>query len=596
LERDLQAAAGSEVAMLGFGLREVGLRRDGLDGSGRRACARGASALLLAWAALQLAGCAAEAAGVPRRGDAGVEDPCGDGLDGDGDGEVDESCACGAGEQQRCFAGDPSLAGVGACTWGTQDCVAEGELGTWDVCVGEGVPSTELCDGVDNDCDGETDEGCECQTDDERRCYAGPVGTAGVGLCRAGYQACVATDPGSAWGECEREVLPSAEICDGANDEDCDGQIDEGCACSVGARRDCYGGPEGTRDVGLCRGGEQRCVAAGESAGWEACEGAILPGTEVCSGGLDEDCDGVTDCADSDCEVDPACCTPFDTSVPVVPPDAEIFFVVDRSGSMNWPASGTTRSRWTELRGAMTAVLPSLSDLPLGLLTFPLQTGDTERYNCAVGMGPDVGLDYGTGSLIDARLAAATPRAGDTPTPDAFATVRGYLESVTSSRPRFVVLLTDGLPEPNCGATVPATVSAIRDLRDRLGVDTFVLGIVGPDSTGSTAGIPDLRAALNEMADAGGRPRAGTLRYYEAVDGPALTRSLRAIMAAATDCHVDLGAAPARPDHLEVRQNDALVPASSWSLVGSRLELLDAACDAVRAGAVTRISVRDTCM
>ncbi|MCZ7677876.1 MAG: hypothetical protein M5U28_03475 [Sandaracinaceae bacterium] len=132
-----------------------------------------------------------------------------------------------------------------------------------------------------------------------------------------------------------------------------------------------------------------------------------------------------------------------------------------------------------------------------------------------VATSPEIGLAHGTGPAIAARLIAADPRAGDTPTPDAFATVRSYLASTPTTRPRFVVLMTDGLPEPNCGATVPATVAAIADLRTSLGVETFVVGIVGPDSTGSMAGIPALRDALNMMADAGGRPRSGTLRYYE---------------------------------------------------------------------------------
>lgn len=528
--------------------------------------------------------------------DGGEQDPCGDGLDGDLDGEVDEGCMCSAGEQQRCFRGDPSLAGVGACAWGSQDCVVDLEFGTWDSCAGDGSPSDEQCDGVDNDCDGTTDEGCECREDEERSCYDGPPGTEGVGLCRAGREYCELTDDGSVWSGCVGAVLPSAESCDGGADEDCDGMIDEGCTCALGASRDCYGGPLGTRGVGECRGGTQVCIGGGTDSHWGDCAGAILPSTEACTGGLDEDCDGAHDCDDSDCETDSACCTPFDQSVPIVPPDAEILFVVDRSGSMDWPASGTTRTRWEELRSSMDTVLPSLSDLHLGLLTFPLQTGSSELYNCAVGSGPDIGMGLGTGSAIAARLLAADPRAGDTPTPDAFATARSYLASVPTSRQRFVVLLTDGLPEPNCGATVPATVAAIADLRSTLGVDTFVIGIVGPDSSGSTAGIPALRDALNLMADAGGRARTGTTRYYEAVDGPALTRSLRAIMAAATDCSVDLAATPSRPSRVEVRQNDVLVPSSGWSLSGRRLTFTGAWCDAIRAGTVTRISARDLCM
>ena len=69
------------------------------------------------------------------------------GLDDDCDGEVDEALtqACGS--------------SVGACRKGTQTCVA----GMFGECVGVVEPADERCDGtVDDDCDGEVDEGCVC--------------------------------------------------------------------------------------------------------------------------------------------------------------------------------------------------------------------------------------------------------------------------------------------------------------------------------------------------------------------------------------------------------------------------------------------------
>jgi len=82
--------------------------------------------------------------------------------------------------------------------------------------------SAEVCDGKDNDCDLDIDEGCKCKIGQERSCYSGPSGTEGVGVCKAGIQRC----EGGVWGKCEGQVLPTAEICDG-QDNDCDGKVDE---------------------------------------------------------------------------------------------------------------------------------------------------------------------------------------------------------------------------------------------------------------------------------------------------------------------------------------------------------------------------------
>jgi len=54
-----------------------------------------------------------------------------------------------------CYSYDPPTAGKGACKKGTQSCVD----GFWQGCKGDVGPSAETCNGKDDDCDGETDEG-----------------------------------------------------------------------------------------------------------------------------------------------------------------------------------------------------------------------------------------------------------------------------------------------------------------------------------------------------------------------------------------------------------------------------------------------------
>ncbi|KYF51204.1 hypothetical protein BE08_20510 [Sorangium cellulosum] len=65
-------------------------------------------------------------------------------------------------------------------------------------------------------------------------------------------------------------------------------------ACNPDAVEQCYSGPQGTVNVGLCRAGTRTCD--GNQSSWSACEGERLPDQESCASGEDENCDGF-DCA-----------------------------------------------------------------------------------------------------------------------------------------------------------------------------------------------------------------------------------------------------------------------------------------------------------
>ena len=193
------------------------------------------------------------------------------GEDDNCDGVVDEGCDCVDGDSEDCFSGDMANRGVGLCATGTRTCAD----GTWGTCEGETLPTDEVCNGADDDCDGGTDEDF------------GQL-TCGVGICMVVVDACtngseVECVPGD----------PTDEECNGL-DDDCDGDVDElPCECLNGEEQDCYTGPMGTAGVGLCEEGTQTCV----DGQWGPCENSVIPVPEVCDGD-DNDCDGADDNGD----------------------------------------------------------------------------------------------------------------------------------------------------------------------------------------------------------------------------------------------------------------------------------------------------------
>ncbi len=80
----------------------------------------------------------------------------------------------------------------------------------------------------------------ECAPGEKRECYMGPDGTKGVGICKAGSQTCA--DDGTAFGDCEGQVLPAKEDCSNELDDACSGA---GCGQSYWTRSfDTQGDPE----------------------------------------------------------------------------------------------------------------------------------------------------------------------------------------------------------------------------------------------------------------------------------------------------------------------------------------------------------------
>ncbi len=297
--------------------------------------------------------------------DASVLEACGDNADNDCDGSVDEGCECDPGDMKVCGSSE-----VGECQKGMQTC---DNNGVWGDCLGAVEPSDEICDGADNDCDGEKDEGllnacgqcgdapvevcdgvdndCDGQVDElfvnlGKPCQVGVgecltsgvyvcseggleicgaepgqpmdelcngldddcdgavdegyfVGApcVGLGTCGAGTLECLADGTGTLCttapgGSEDASVL---EACGDNADNDCDGSVDEGCECDPGDMKVC-----GSSEVGVCQMGMQIC---GNDGKWQDCVGSIEPSPEACNG-LDDDCNGAVGAGEVDADGD----------------------------------------------------------------------------------------------------------------------------------------------------------------------------------------------------------------------------------------------------------------------------------------------------
>ncbi|MBI5500401.1 MAG: hypothetical protein HY907_09170 [Deltaproteobacteria bacterium] len=181
------------------------------------------------------------------------EEDAGDAADadttgGDDGGETDVPPTCGNGTVDPGEACDTAIA-PGACdpgcgSTGTERCVACTSL--------ECDPPSENCNGADDDCDGETDEGYPCAAGSDVACTT-PCGVTGVAECSATCEA-----PSRA------ACASTAEACNGCDDTR-DGSTDEGCACRDGwaVEHPLAPGPESLFSIAAAPDGHAFAVGSG---------------------------------------------------------------------------------------------------------------------------------------------------------------------------------------------------------------------------------------------------------------------------------------------------------------------------------------------
>ncbi|MFH2011067.1 MAG: DUF4215 domain-containing protein [bacterium] len=232
----------------------------------------------------------------------GAETDCDNGVDDDGDGLVD--------------CGDSDCAYTVACLASCGNGVVEpgeecddGNSASGDgcspICVLEPNPQPEVCDNaLDDDLDGLLD--CadpDCANDPA----CNPSAVCGNGIVEAG-EAC--DDGNTVAGDgcapnCTIENIPNPETnCSDRVDNDGDGLVDcEDPDCANNSWCQAYCG-DGFVDPG------EQCDDGNTTSG-DGCDSSCMleVSPELCSDGIDNDADGLVDCADPDCMNNPACGT-----------------------------------------------------------------------------------------------------------------------------------------------------------------------------------------------------------------------------------------------------------------------------------------------
>ncbi len=141
-----------------------------------------------------------------------ISDEVCDGFDNDCDGVVDEGY-------------DTDGDGYSICGWNpaTPGLLDPTLVDCDDTAAAVNPGATEVCNGIDDDCDGNADPGCDCMEGETTPCGMD------VGACAAGMQSCT----GGVWGACMGATDPARETCNSV-DDDCDGNIDNGAVCPGG--------------------------------------------------------------------------------------------------------------------------------------------------------------------------------------------------------------------------------------------------------------------------------------------------------------------------------------------------------------------------
>jgi len=391
-------------------------------------------------------------------------------------------------------------------------------------------------------------------------------------------------------GACGQEQLPGDENGDA-------GSSDDGIDPSLGSRTD-TGTSTSTTGTETTLGGED--VSAGS-----------LDGTGSTTSGESSDEGPV--------------CGEATFVLEAVPPN--VVLVLDKSGSMvleQWDAdqdpSTEVVTRWSSLHNVVSFILGNFDEeVNFGMTLFPSLEAESALSTAACGMSdaPEVGVGPQNGAAVLDAIpgAGATSNRiqGGTPATAGIRVARDHLATLDPTIDRFMILVTDGAA--NCSddytdcsgagcelfevydADLPAVVG------DAFSVDAIPTFVVGIDILNEVIGESEYDGKpavntfekLNEVAVAGGRPRDGEEKFFNALNEADLQAALQQIAGQVVSCTVPLDPAPEHPNFVSIEIDGQDVPRATdcetedgWIFVDpsapNLVRLCNAACDMLGLG------------
>jgi len=307
----------------------------------------------------------------------------------------------------------------------------------------------------------------------------------------------------------------------------------------------------------------------------------------------------------------------------------DILIVLDRSGSMDNDVNDKgcvdggfgmgmcgAQSKWALITPAITQVVGQTDmDVNWGLKFFPDNTANA----CNVGAPVAVAIAAGNGAAVAAAIMGSTSANGgvmtgynSTPTRSAMTTATTYMQTLTDSGKKFILLATDG--EPNCaapgaggrGGTMTddsaAATMAVGDA-NTAGFPTFVVGV-------ATTGMGTADTTLSNLANAGGLARMGTTpTYYPVSNAADLAAAIRTLIGVAGTCTFQIGPTPTTDgttdlgminvfgDGTEITRDPSHTDGYDYTdSTMQQIQVYGPRCDMIMSGAIHDVAVTFRCI